>query len=102
MGSTKQLLNLWCIVYIISAPGGWGHGSVVFIYIHRLGRFFFLFFLIGGKGGQTLNFDMLFFFFLGGGGGVGDADEDCQVYFCGVMVKINWATSFVFILGSGF
>ena len=37
---------------------------------------------------------------------MGDADEDCQVYcqvyFCGVMVKINWATSFVFILGSGF
>ena len=96
MGSTKQLLNLWCIVYIISAPGGWGHGSVVFIYIHRLGRFF-LFFFDRGKGGT--NFELRYaFFFLGGG----DADEDCQVYFCGVMVKINWATSFVFILGSGF
>ena len=57
MGSTKQLLNLWCIVYIISAPGGWGHGSVVFIYIHRLGRFFLLLFFLffdRGKRGDKL------------------------------------------------
>ena len=68
--------------FITSRPGAHLGGTLIFLYIRRLGPFFFLFKTLHFNilGGFQKNEDVVDFFFLGGGGGEGESSQNCTIF----------------------